>query len=134
MKKRIALFFIMSCLAFFLTSCSGNLTNKSDIVSLYQKNEETFLQAVSDGDYSVVEKINGVQEVLVKEEYVEISCGGAGFGASTHYYGIFYSAGDVDVAGMVEQGDGYLYQQEDGDNRIYIEPLGNDFYYYEAHF
>ena len=72
--------------------------------------------------------------MLVKEEYVEINCGGAGLGPSTHYYGIFYSADDVDVSWMVEQGDGYLYQQEDGDNHIYIEPLGNHFYYYEAHF
>jgi len=101
---------------------------------LYQKNEDTFLQAASNGDYSAVEKINGVQKVSEIEEYVEIQCGGSGLGSSTHYYGIFYSADDVDVTHMVEQGDGYLYQQEDGDNRIYIEPIGNNFYYYEAHF
>ncbi len=134
MKKRIALFFVMLCLAFILASCSGNLTDKSDIVSLYQKNEETFLQAASNGDYSAVEKINGVQSVLVKEAYVEIQCGGAGLGSSTHYYGIFYSADDIDADWLVEHGDGYLYQEEEGDNRIYVEPLGNHFYYYEAHF
>jgi hypothetical protein len=114
MKKPITLLFMLLCLVYVLASCSRNLTDQSDIVSLYRKNEDAFLHAASNGDYSAVEKINGVQAVLVKEEYVEIKCGGAGFGSSTHYYGIFYSADDMDLAWMVEQGDGYLYQQEDG--------------------
>ena len=73
---------------------------------------------------------------------IDIQCGGAGFGPSTHYYGIFYSADDnlctIDVAGprdkLVEHGEGYLYQEKSGDNRYYIEQLGNHFYYCEAHF
>ncbi len=133
----ISLFWLISA-----TACSNNLTDKQDIISLYEKNEETFLQAASSGDYSFVEKINGVQKVLAWDAYVDIQCGGAGFGPSTHYYGIFYSADDnlcaIDVAGpkdkLVEHGDGYLYQEENGDNRYYVEPLGNHFYYYEAHF
>ena len=142
MKKFIALILALLCFVLVFTSCSKNLTKKSDIISLYQKNEDTFLKAASSGDYSSVEHINGVQRVLIWEDYVDIKCGGAGFGSSTHYYGIFYSDNDnlcaIDVAGpenkLVKYGDGYLYQEDDGDNRYYVEPLGNHFYYYEAHF
>ena len=98
--------------------------------------------AAKNGDYSAIEGIKGIQKVLVWDTYIDIQCGGAGLGSSTHYYGIFYSADDnlcaIDVAGprdkLVEQGDGYLYQEENGDNRYYVEPLGNHYYYYEAHF
>ena len=122
MRKLRALLLVMLSFAFVLTSCSGNLTDKSDIVSLYQKNEDTFLQAARNGDYSSVEGISGVRKVLVREEYVDVQCGGTGFGSNTHYYGIFYSADDVKDK-LVEQSDGYLYQEENGDNRYYIEPL-----------
>ena len=141
MKKVISLLVL---LVMFITvsACSNNLTNKTDIISLYQKNEEIFLLAVENGDYSKLESIRCIQKVLVWDTYIDIPCGGAGFGPSTHYYGIFYSADDnlcaIDVAGpkdkLVEQGDGYLYQEENGDNCYYVEPLGNHFYYYEAHF
>ena len=141
MKKVISLLVL---LVMFITvsACSNNLTNKTDIISLYQKNEEIFLLAVENGDYSKLESIRGIQKVLVWDTYIDIQCGGAGFGSSTHYYGIFYSADDnlcaIDVAGprdkLVEQGEGYLYQEENGDNRYYVEPLGNHYYYYEAHF
>ncbi len=119
-----------------------NIPDKNDIISLFQNNEEIFLQAASSDDYSQVESIKGVQKVIKNNDYVDIQCGGAGFGASTHYYGIFYSSDDnlcaVDVAAPSDKlktsGDGYLYQQEDGDNEYYVEPLGNHFFYYEAHF
>lgn len=125
-----------------MTACSSNLTDKDDIISLYSKNEEAFVQASKSGDFSTLERIFGINKVLVLETYVDIQCGGAGFGPSTHYYGIFYSADDnlcaVDVAGskdnLKEWGSGYFYQQEDVDNTYYVEPLGNHFFYYEAHF
>lgn len=125
-----------------MTACSSNLTDKDDIISLYSKNEEAFVQASKSGDFSTLERIFGINKVLVLETYVDIQCGGAGFGPSTHYYGIFYSADDnlcaVDVAGpkdnLKEWENGYFYQQEDGDNTYYVEPLGNHFFYYEAHF
>ena len=141
MKKLIALVLALICMV-SLSSCSLNLTEKSDIISLYQNNEEVFLQAGESGDFSAIEDIKGVQSVYISEEYVDISCGGEGFGASTHYYGIFYSTNDdrcaIDVAGpmdeLIEHGEGFLYQEEGGDNQYYVEPLGNRFYYYEAHF
>ena len=141
MKKLISLL-VLFAMFITLSACSYNLTEKSDIISLYQKNEKIFLLAAENGDYSAIERIKGVQKVLVWDTYIDIRCGGAGLGSSTHYYGIFYSADDnlcaIDVAGprykLVEQGDGYLYQEENGDNRYYVEPLGNHYYYYETHF
>ena len=122
--------------------CLLNLTNKGMITRLYQRNEEAFLRAASIGDYSAVERIVGVRRVNMRDTYVEICCGGSGLGSSTNYYGIFYYEGenlcavDVDLMGgrFVVSGDGYLYEEENGDNRFYVESLGNHFYYYEAHF
>ena len=141
MKKVISLL-VLFAMVIVLSACSNNLTEKSDIISLYQKNEQVFLLAAENGDYSAIEGIKGIQKVLVWDTYIDIQCGGSGFGPSTHYYGIFYSEDDnlcaIDVAGplneLIENGDGYLYKQKDGDNQYYVEPLGNHFYYYEAHY
>ncbi|MBQ9392404.1 MAG: hypothetical protein IJU18_00235, partial [Oscillospiraceae bacterium] len=130
---------IVICL---LSACSSNLTSKESVVNLYTKNEALFIDAASKKSFSDLEKINGVQKVLVWDNYVDIQCGGSGFGSSTHYYGIFFSEDDdlcaVDVAGplneLVEDGNGYRYEQSDGDNEYYVEPLENHYYYYEAHF
>ena len=130
---------IMIC---FLSACSSNLTSKEAIVNLYTENEALFASAASDGSFSDLENLSGVQKVLVYDEYTDIRCGGSGFGSSTHYYGIFFSEKDdlcaVDVAGPLDElakdGDGYRYKQSDGDNEYYVEPLGNHYFYYEAHF
>ena len=140
MKKLLyAVALIVICL---LSACSSNLTSKESVVNLYTKNEALFIDAASKKSFSDLEKINGVQEVLVRDNYVDIECGGSGFGSSTHYYGIFFSEDDdlcaVNVAGplneLVKDGNGYRYEQSDGDNEYYVEPLGNHYYYYEAHF
>ena len=130
---------IMIC---FLSACSGNLTSKESIKDLYTQNETLFASAASSGSFSDLEKLRGVQNVFVGDEYVNIECGGSGFGSSTHYYGIFFSETDdlcaVDVAGPIDElvadGDGYRYKQSDGDNEYYVEPLGNHYFYYEAHY
>lgn len=140
MKKILYTIVLMAvCL---LSACSSNLTSKESIENLYTKNETLFIDAVSDGSFSDLEKISGVQKVLVWDEYVDIQCGGSGLGSSTHYYGIFFSETDnlcaVDVSGprdeLVKDGSGYRYKQSDGDNEYYVEPLGNHYFYYEAHF
>ena len=111
--KKVVSFLALFAMFIALSACSYNLTEKSDIISLYQKNEKIFLLAAENGDYSAIERIKGVQKVLVLDTYIDIQCGGAGFGPSTHYYGIFYSADDnlctIDVAGprdkLVEHGE-----------------------------
>jgi transcription elongation factor Elf1 len=122
-----------------LTACS---TNSNDVITLFQENEAIFLQAANTGDYSQIEVIMGVQNVNVYESHIDIQCNSEGFASETKYCGIFYSAENdlcaVNVAGpkdkVVEKGEGYLYQEESGDNSYYVEPLGNHFFYYEADF
>ena len=141
MRKLLVLFLSLCIFATF-TACSRNLTDKDDIISLFKKHEATFLKAGENGDYTAVERIRGVQKVHTNGDYINIEFGSSGFATSTHYYGIFYSADDdlcaVDVAGakdeLVQYGNGYQYEQSDGDNVYYVEPLGNHFFYYEAHF
>ncbi len=87
-------------------------------------------------------KIKGIHEVIIWEDHVDIRCVGSGIGSSTHYYGLFFSLTDdlcaIDLAGpadeLVEDGNGYRYRELNGDNEYYVEPLGNHYYYYEAHF
>ena len=139
--KKVFYFFVLIIFC-FLSACASNLTSKESIENLYTKNETLFVNAASDGIFSDLEKISGIQKVLVCDEYIDIQCGGSGFGPSTHYYGIFFSEIDnicaVDVAGpfdeLVEDGSGYRYKQVGGDNEYYVEPLGNHYFYYEAHF
>ena len=140
MQKIVCLIvLIVVCL---LSACSGNTTSKESVVNLYTKNETMFVNAASDGSFSDLEKISGVQKVLVWDDYVDVQCGGSGFGSSTNYYGIFFSETDnlcaVDVAGpldeLVSDGIGYRYRQPDGDNEYYVESLGNHYFYYEAYF
>lgn len=68
---------------------------------------------------------------------IDFSCGGTGFGPSTQYYGFFYSATDDLTAWnggvcpadeLYEFGDGYKYQQADGDNEYYVEEIGEHFF------
>ena len=141
-KRRIVL--ILAVLLVVSVAAFGpkRQTMRDKVIARYQENEAIFLQAAASGDYQPVENLKGVGEASHEKDHVDIYCGGAGFGASTHYYGIFYSTEDdlcaVSLAGpreeLVAEGDGFLYQQAGGDNRYYVESLGNHFYYYEAHF
>ncbi len=63
-------------------------------------------------------------------------------GENTHYYGIFFSeADDLMAAGIScgsadrlrPDGAGSRYRENGSDNESYVEPLGNHYFYYEAH-
>ena len=137
--RKCKLYFLMIYMLVTLTACS---TNSNDVITLFQENEAIFLQAANTGDYSQIEAIMGVQNVNVYENHIDIRCNSEGFASETKYCGIFYSVENdlcaVNVAGpkdkVVEMGEGYLYQEESGDNSYYVEPLGNHFFYYEADF
>ncbi|MBE6551279.1 MAG: hypothetical protein E7665_03990 [Ruminococcaceae bacterium] len=141
-SKAILLLLSLSCVLTYFASCSSNMTDKDEIIKLFRNKERVFLDAANNNDFSKVSKIYGVQNVDTWEDYIDIQCGGAGFGSSTHYYGIFYSENDdlcavrLGAPGdqLKEHENGFLYTEENGDNRYYVEPLGNHFFYYEAHF
>lgn len=141
-SKRNIVLLLLSCSFLLMNGCTSPQGNRERIISAYQKNEDVFIDAVQSGDYSTVELLSIVKTVYVAKDYVDFQGKGYGLGPSTHYYGIFYSHdGDlcaVDVAGpreeLTKSGAGYQYQENNGDNRYYVEPLGNNFFYYEAHF
>ena len=81
MKKFLA-YLLVAFLILSLCACSKNLTDKNDITRLFQKNEQSFLTAAETGDWEQLEKIRGINDVFVLDAYIDIQCGGAGFGPS----------------------------------------------------
>ncbi len=74
-------------------------------------------------------------------ESVCFDYGGWGFGASTSYWGVAYAPSDrpvgfqgLDMAGAAPSGEGWLWEEKDGDNRCYVEWLAPGWYYYEMRF
>lgn len=72
------------------------------------------------------------------EAFVEFTWGGWGLGSSTSYYGVYYSpSGPQPFQGagveLTPQEDGWAWQGE-GDNHGFTRPMGESFYYFEAHF
>ena len=144
MRKR-TLFILGAILILLLAACSRNLTDKSRIISLFRKNESTFLSAVETGDFSAVSRLRGIREITTRgdEGEIEFFCGGRGLVPASSYYGILYIPGAADrelsqVFGdspeWSAEGEGCRYRQADGDNEFYYEPLGHGFFYYEEHF
>lgn len=144
MRKRI-LFILGAILILLLAACSRNLTDKSRIISLFRKNESTFLSAVETGDFSAVSRLRGIREITTRgdEGEIEFFCGGRGLVPASSYYGILYipDAEDRELSqvfgdspGWSAEGEGCRYRQTDGDNEFYYEPLGHGFFYYEEHF
>ncbi len=144
MRKR-TLFILGAILILLLAACSRNLTDKSRIISLFRKNESTFLSAVETGDFSAVSRLRGIREITTRgdEGEIEFFCGGRGLVPASGYYGILYipDAEDRELSqvfgdspGWSAEGEGCRYRQTDGDNEFYYEPLGHGFFYYEEHF
>ena len=134
---------IMFLILCALGSAGDGLTNREDIVAMYRRNEAAFIEAAETGDFQSLERVYGVMNVDYESNCIDIECGGAGLGSSTHYYGIFYSEKDdlyaVHIAcgsreWLKQDGEGYRYKQNGGDNEYYVEPLGNHYFYYEAHY
>ncbi len=145
MKKVVAVLSILLLSISLFTACSlsDDLTDKADIIKLFNDNKDAIISAVDGGSFDEVEKIRGIESVYASDTYIDFSCGGTGFGPSTQYYGFFYSATDDLTAWnggvcpadeLYEFGDGYKYQQADGDNEYYVEEIGEHFFYYEARF
>ena len=145
MRHRFLLFpFMMAACIFCLTSCRG-LTSRESIVSLYLENAGAFRRASETGDWEALSEINGIERIKAEERCINMLCGGIGFGSGTSYYGIFYSDSDdllavnVSLGSLEElqhQGPGFIYVPpfSESNKRYYVEPLGNHFFYYEAHY
>ena len=142
MKKVLALL-LAAALALSFGGCAHGLTGRKGIVALYRKNEAAFATAVETGDYAAVKKLRGVADVTVRDggEEIEFYCGGAGLVPGSSYWGIRWEKDPEVFAALAAaspewsfDGTGYRFEQAEGDNRFYYEPLGNGFFYYEEHY
>ena len=147
MKRRrlliLGIFVIIALFAF--TSCSSESSRRNSIKKLYKKNEASFTQASSEKDFSSLVKIGGIQQVVTENEHVDIQCKAGGFASQTYYCGIFYSEEDDLLAEcfapvpentekLEKDGSGFCYTEPGGDNKYYVESLGNHYFYYETRY
>lgn len=102
-------------------------------------------ESLAAGSGEGVERPPGVSEINVwggepgQERCVEFSMGGAGLGPSTSYWGVTYSqSGPVGFQGVrldyAQDGDDWVWQEPNGDNRSRVIPLEENWYLYEMRF
>lgn len=144
MKRMIAAL----CLIFMLLTAAGcspldDRMDKDAIFSYVEENRELLLTCVEANDFSALKGKFSDQGITVKEDHVEFDCGGAGFGSQTAYCGFFYTKeNDIyaiwcappDGETFTQEGSGYVWKEENGDNRVYVEKICDGFYYWEASF
>lgn len=158
MLKKIAAFLLAASLLLTLTGCSDLIAgiaftvvglmsddraDKDDIFEFVRENEAALLKAIEDKDFSAYENKGFINKIDRDLNVVDFACGGAGMGSGTSYVGFFYTA-DHDMAAvwcapyseasLEPSGNGFAWQEQDGDNRYYTEHICGNFYYYEASF
>lgn len=143
--KRLIL--LVACLCLCCAGCGfvNPEAEKNRVFGIVEKRCALLLEDIAIGNFARSMAIAGIEDVTAEKGpsgdwFVEYSCGGHGFGSATSYWGFYYSADDdmnrIWCAGqpLVPEGNGFLYRQEDGDNRYYTEWIMDHFYYYEADF
>lgn len=156
MKKIIVL--LVLCLFLFIVLCSDILgsavflflaasgddsADKEDVFEFVCEREEDLKKAIENRDLSAFENKGFIKDIKAGETAVDFSCGGAGIGSGTSYVGFYYTP-DEDMTApwcapsssdlLTPSGNGYEWQEENGDNRYYTEHICGNFYYYEASF
>ena len=121
-----------------------NVPDKNEIFELVEKNQIEIKDAIEKNNFENIEKIKGIEDITVKENYIDFDCGGKGIGSATSYYGFYYSEDNaIDVTENIEypkgetlkpDGKGYSWDELDGDNRFYVEKIIDGFFYYESHY
>ena len=129
---------------FFLSAMGDDRTDKEDISQFVCEKETELLEAIESGDFSQFENQGFIHEIDRDKKVVDFSCGGAGMGSGTSYVGFYYTpdddmaalswCGPHSAAALKPAGNGYEWQESNGDNRYYTEHICGNFYYYEASF
>lgn len=123
-----------------MTKDCGELTDQKTITGICLNNKEIFQTAVDTGDYSEVEKLEGIRDVTEHDDYIEFYCGGTGMGSNTNYYGILYSELDVSLIAptngytVTREGGVVRIEEDRGDNLFIYTSLGDGFWFYEEHY
>lgn len=133
-------------------------TDIFDYVTQNQKALETgvanFMQRYPDGcdgelkDHLRIPLSKGIKKITFSDNKIHFDCGGYGMGSETGYTGFYYLLPDKGdsihisqgVANMsvlgygdtrfTPEGNGWRYQETNGDNTVYIENIAGNFYYY----
>lgn len=156
--KKLLCVCVAIMLTFSLTACSDLLggayflylivsgddsADRDAIFEFVCENEEELLKAIQDSDFSAFENQGFIKEIDADEAVVDFSCGGAGVGSGTSYVGFYYSpendmaavwCAPPSASALTPSGNGFVWQEPNGDNRYYTEHICGDFYYYEASF
>lgn len=132
-----------SALFFFLVATGDDRADKEDVFEFVCEKEEELLKAIEAGDFSAFENQGLIKDIDADETVVDFSCGGAGAGPATSYVGFYYTP-DNDMtavwcapssaSSLTPSGNGFAWQDPDGDNSYYTEHICGNFYYYEASF
>ena len=127
----------------FLVAAGDDRADQDDIFEFVCENEEALIKAIEEGDFSGFENQGFIKDIDADPEVVDFSCGGAGVGSGTSYVGFYYSPSDDMAAvwcapssgsALTPSGNGFAWQEPNGDNRYYTEHICGHFYYYEASF
>lgn len=136
--RKIAWFLVcVLVIARLLSSCSAEVS-RGAVIRYVEDHQEELEDRVETGDFDGIGY--PVLDVNAGEKCIEFECGGSGFGPETSYWGFFYSAEDNIYAvwcapprgTLRPDGDGWSWQESDGDNECYIQHIVGHFYYYEA--
>ncbi|MBR2471634.1 MAG: hypothetical protein IKC41_02675 [Clostridia bacterium] len=121
-----------------------NVPGKDEIFELVYEKQTVIAKAIEQNNFESIEKLKGIKEVTVKDNYIDFYCGGKGIGSATSYYGFYFSEDNaIDVKENIEypkgaalkpDGKGYSWDEPDGDNRFYVEKIIDGFFYYESHY
>lgn len=124
-----------------LVAAGDNRADKQEIMEFVRESEQVLLAAVESKDFSDFENQGFINDVRVDQKVVDFDCGGAGIGSGTSYVGFYYTP-ENDMAALwcapssakslKPEGDGFGWQERNGDNRYYTEHICGNFYYYEA--
>ena len=148
MKKTVKMLLILllacalACIPMYACSPKG-------AAAAFALDRAAFVQAAQDalaaGSGAEVKRPIGVDEIHVgpnpvgSGDYVEFQMGGAGFGPSTSYWGVMFSkGGPLGFQGVAQDhapdGNGWFWEEPDGDNWSRITQLDENWYLYEMHF
>ena len=127
----------------FLIATGDDRADKDDVFDFVCENEAELLKAIETGDFSAFENQKFITDIDSDVTVVDFSCGGAGIGSGTAYVGFYYTSENDMTAvwcapssagALTPSGNGYEWQEPNGDNRYYTEHICGNFYYYEASF
>ena len=127
----------------FLVATGDDRADKDEVLGFVSQNEEELLTAIETGDYSAFENQGFIKDIDADETVVDFPCGGAGVGSGTSYVGFYYTlendmaavwCAPSSASALTPSGNGFGWQEPNGDNRYYTEHICGNFYYYEASF